>query len=326
VSKTLLSTAAQQRAGFAALAIAALFCAGVSHAEEGGSGHYLPGSMSSFMDGVAPKETFLARANIISYKSSVGPAVKLPIAGQTTLGAEADLFAAGLSLFWRPPVEIGEGWSYAMSATLPMLSLGVTATAEAKGVGISRSSDVTAMGDMVLMPLMLNYTVDPDININFRIGAYAPTGSYEVGRLANTGKNYWSIEPTLGFMYFGQKNGREVSLFVGTTFNQENKATQYKSGTQFHLDGTLAQHFPLWGGLAGAGLSGYYYKQITDDSGAGATLGAFRAKTVGYGPVVSFITKAGGHDLLIEGKWLHEATVQNRLKGDILWLKVAMKF
>jgi hypothetical protein len=310
----------------AQVALAAFASVSIAHAEEGGSGHYMPGSMSSFMDGVAAKETFLARANIVSYKASVGPTVKLPIAGQTTVGADADLFAAGLTLFWRPPVELGGNWSYAMSATLPMVNLGVTANVEAKGSAISRSSDISAMGDMVLIPLMLNYTVDPDFSINFRVAGYAPTGSYEVGRLANAGKNFWSIEPTLAFMYFGQKNGREASLFVGTTFNQENKDTQYKSGTQFHLDGTLSQHFPLWGGLAGAGLSAYYYKQISDDSGTGATLGAFRAKTAGFGPVVSFITKAAGNDLLVEGKWLHESSVQNRLKGDMLWLKVAMKF
>ena len=32
-------------------------------AEEGGSGHYFPGSMASFMDGVAAQETFIARLN-----------------------------------------------------------------------------------------------------------------------------------------------------------------------------------------------------------------------------------------------------------------------
>ena len=54
---------------------------------------------------------------------------------------------------------------------------------------------------------------------------------------------------------------------------------------------TLAQHFPLFGGLAGGGVSAYYYKQVTADSGDGATLGDFKGKTVGLGPVVSFVTK-----------------------------------
>ena len=68
---------------------------GIAMAEEGGSGHYLPGSMASFIDGVPLSETFLMRANIIYYNGSVGPTKQLPIAGQTTLGAEASSFGPG---------------------------------------------------------------------------------------------------------------------------------------------------------------------------------------------------------------------------------------
>lgn len=64
-----------------------------------------------------------------------------------------------------------------------------------------------------------------NLNLNFRTGIYAPTGDYEVGRLANTGKNFWTFEPTLGLMYFGLNNGIEASVFVGADFNTENPAT-----------------------------------------------------------------------------------------------------
>ena len=191
---------------------------------------------------------------------------------------------------------------------------------------VARSSSTNGLGDIVLMPLMLNYNVDPDFNVNFRIGAYAPTGNYQVGRLANTSKNFWTIEPILGLMYFGQKNAIEASVFIGADFNLENPDTNYKSGTQFHLDGTLAQHFPLFGGLAGAGLSAYYYKQLSGDSGSGATLGDFKGMSTGLGPVLSYVDKIGGHDTIVELKWLHEFDTQNRLKGDIVWLKAVFKF
>jgi hypothetical protein len=59
-------------------------------------------------------------------------------------------------------------------------------------------------------------------------------------------------------MYFGQKNGIEVSVITGFDFNTDNPDTDYKSGQQVHVDGTLAQHFPLAGGLAGGGVSAYY--------------------------------------------------------------------
>lgn len=168
--------------------------------------------------------------------------------------------------------------------------------------------------------------VNDDINWNFRLGIYAPTGSYEVGRLANTGKNYWTIEPAAAFMYFGRKNGRELSVFLGADFNTENSDTDYKSGTQAHLEFTAAQHFPSMGGLAGVGLTGFWYEQVNADSGAGATFGDFEARSIGAGPVISFITKLHGHDLLAELKWLHEFETERRLKGDTAFFKLLYKF
>jgi len=299
---------------------------GVAMAEEGGSGHYLPGSMASFIDGVPLKETFLLRANVIYYNGSVGASKQVWIAGQTTLGADATSWGLGLTTLWRPPLDLGERWSYAMSATIPFLFVDVDVNATVAPGSVSRSSSTDGLGDIVLMPLMLNYNVHPDFNVNFRVGAYAPTGRYEVGRLANTSKNFWTIEPVLGLMYFGQKNGIEVSAFVGADFNTENNDTNYRSGTQVHVDGTLAQHFPLLGGLAGGGVSAYYYQQVTGDSGSGATLGDFKGRTIGLGPVVSYTKKIGGHDTVFEFKWLHEVETKNRLEGDILWLKGVFKF
>ena len=317
---------------FFALYLIAGVCwlAGSAAAEEGGSGHYLPGSMSSFVDGVPLEETFIVRGNVVNYNGSISSKKVIPIGGQAALGADATSWGYGLTLLWRPPLEIGKDWSYAMSATIPYMMMDVSADVEATAgdfsSAVSRSSTTNGLGDIVLMPLMLNYNVDPDFNVNFRLGIYAPTGDYKVGRLANTGKNFWSVSPVLGLMYFGQKNGFEASAFFGATFNTENEDTDYQSGTQAFIDGTLAQHFPLFGGLAGAGVSAYYYKQITADSGGGATLGDFKGKTVGIGPVVSFVTKILDRDTIFELKWLHEVETENRLEGDIVWLKVVYKF
>ena len=58
-----------------ALAVAATLGLSVTslvRAEEGGSGHYLPGAMSSFMDAVPPQPTFIVRYNFVSYNGSFG--------------------------------------------------------------------------------------------------------------------------------------------------------------------------------------------------------------------------------------------------------------
>ncbi len=288
-------------------------------AEEGGSGHYLPGSMASFMDGVASEPTFLLRLNYVYYDGKAD--VNIPLGGNHVVDMEATSNALGLTAFLAPEWGmIDDKWNFAMSATLPIVNMQVSGSVASLGV----SDELTKLGDIVLMPIMFNYKVNRDFNINTRVAFYAPTGDYEVGRLANTGKNFWTVEPTIGLMYFGKENGREASLFIGADFNEENDATHYKSGTQFHLDGTLAQHFPLQNGLAGVGVTAYYYNQITDDSGSGATLGAFRAKAAGVGPVLSYVSHSG--NIIAEIKYINDFNNERRLEGDTLFFKLIAKF
>jgi hypothetical protein len=307
-----------------ACTIATVAAPSATHAEEGGSGHYLPGSFASFMDGVSPTEALIARLNVLTYEGSFSNGQPLPIAGLTAVNVEADSTAVGLTIFWRPSWgSIGERWSYAMSATIPFVDITVEADVSTILGNVRRSDSDVGLGDILLQPVKLNYAANPDLNFNFHLTFYAPTGGYEVGQLANTGKNFWTIEPTVSVMYFGQQNGIEGSLFAGLDVNRENPDTNYRSGNQFHLDGTLAQHLPLAGGLAGIGASGFYYKQVTGDSGAGATFGDFKAKTVGIGPVVSYISN--DKRVLTELKWLHETETEKRLEGDTIFLKVMVK-
>lgn len=300
-----------------------LFQSFVLVAEEGGSGHYMPGSMSSFVDGVPPSETFIVRLNVLEYDGNY--ALALPFANLQATNIDVKTKAVGLTMLYRPDIDLGDNWSYAFSTTIPYVDMDVTANVSTT-LGTFRRNDLqSGIGDIVIMPIMLNQTVSPDLSFNYRLALYAPTGSYEVGELANTGKNFWTVEPTAAAMYFNQENGIEASLFFGVDFNQKNDDTQYKSGAQGHIDGTIAQHLPLWGGLAGIGLSGFYYKQLNGDSGEGAIFGDFKARSVGAGPVFSYVHQGENSDFLAEIKWLHEFTTDNRVQGDTIFLKVIWK-
>ena len=111
-------------------------------------------------------------------------------------------------------------------------------------------------------------------------------------------------------------------------FNTENPDTSYTTGDIFHIDFTLAQHLPmpLLGGYVGVGANGFWYKQFTGDTGAGAALGGFLAEQIGVGPVVSYIRKIGKTELAIDVKWLPQLDVQNMMKGNYVWAKVALVF
>ncbi len=298
----------------------------VAHAEEGGSGHYFPGSMASFADGVPAEPTFIARLNVLHYDGGIDASRAVPIAGLTAFNVAAQSTGVGLTLLWAPDWSLGGNWSYAMSTTIPWLSMDISADVQTGGQTVGLEDKETGLGDIILMPVMLNYAHSANLNSNYRIAFYAPTGSYEVGRLANTGKNFWTIEPTAAVVYLGKENGIEASLFAGVDFNFENSDTSYKSGTQGHLEGTLAQHFPFSNGVASGGLTGGLYRQITGDSGEGAYFGEFKARAHNIGPVISYATKVHGSDVIAELKWLHEFDNRDRLEGDTLFFKLLAKF
>jgi len=310
-----------------------LFLLGViplAQSEEGGSGRYFPGSMSSFMDGVPAREGVIARLNAIHYSGDYDSRLRVPVAGLVALNADVETNAIAFTGVWRPPFEPGGQWSYAAGLTVPFVDVSVQGDVvspnDPLGRTVRRKDSVSGLGDVLLFPLMLNYRQSDALSYSFRVGVYAPTGEFETGRLANHGKNFWSVGPTLSAVYYSPDNGRELSAFLGATFNEENDDTDYESGTQMHMEVTAAQHFPLWGGVAGAGLTGFWYEQVTSDSGDGATFGDFKAEARGIGPTVSFISKVGGQDLMAELKWLHEFDVLRRPEGDTVFLKVALKW
>jgi hypothetical protein len=69
------------------------------------------------------------------------------------------------------------------------------------------------------------------------------------------------------------------------------------------------------------GAVGYFYDQLTGDSGAGATLGSFLSRVAGVGPQFGYLFPIGdklqGY-LNLKGYW--EFDVQNRASGWNTWL------
>jgi len=64
----------------------------------------------------------------------------------------------------------------------------------------------------------------------------------------------------------------------------------------------------------------------SSDSGGDGRLGDFKGRTMGIGPVVSYILPHGKNTFVAELRWLPETSVKNRLEGDYIWLKVVYQF
>ena len=110
---------------------------------------------------------------------------------------------------------------------------------------------------------------------------------------------------------------------MGVSFNAENTATNYQSGTEFHLEGAIVQHFSQ---AFDVGLVGYYYDQVTADSGSGvpASLGGFEGQVAAVGATIGYNFQLGALPVSTRIKYFHEFNAENRLEGDAAYLTVSM--
>jgi len=310
------------------LLAAAALLAPTLRAEEGGSGHYLPGAAASFIDAFPGRTGLAAVPSFVYYDGGASTSRQITIIGGTALNLEGTAYAATLPLIYQTPLGL-LGGHYAAGVVLPYGWVETTGTLTFANTNLPsgyRRDTANGLGDIALLPFMLGWT-NGGLKYDVRLFIYAPTGEYDKEELANVGKNYWTFEPEISISYFGSKTGLELSAFAGICFNTENEATDYQTGAQFHLDMTVAEHLPLGrNGLIGLGANAFFYQQVTGDSGSGAILGDFEGRTVGVGPVLSYITTVGSTDLSAELKWLPELEVDHRLKGDYVWFKLALLF
>jgi hypothetical protein len=302
-------------------------------AEQGGSAHYMPGAAASFIDAFPGKPGGIAVLNYFTYyDAEVAPSRQLPLGGFLAADIDATVYADTIAAIYQTPWEV-LGGGFAFGVAVPYVWLEVEAQAQRIGPGgvpgpvFDARDTANGVGDITIYPFMLGWTnLVPDLKLDTRLGIYAPTGDYEVGQLANVGKNYWTFEPGIMASWLSSKIGTEVSLYAGVDFNLENQDMDYTSGTSLHLDLTVAQHLPLLGGFVGLGANGFYYDQISGDSGSDALLGDFEGRTIGVGPVFSYVRQIGRTQLLAELKWLPELDTDKRMEGDYVWFKLGVLF
>jgi hypothetical protein len=310
-----------------------------ARAEE--SSHYFPGALSSFID-MLPLNTSLSTVGLsndsIYYHGS-----------NNHLNANATTYTNSSAFLYQFPgfIPILPGnaqYSIAFAVPYTWLMVHAPLMISRKKTILAKDTD-NGFGDVAMFPFMLGWTKvgaecvgnedAPHLNYVLKyqtqFGIYAPTGTFDNKNVANVGRNFWTFEPSAALSFFRYSSGKprvalEFTTFAGFDFNTKNSATHYQSGDQFHLDGTLAVHVENKKGdrAFGAGVSGFFYQQITRDSLGGVSVPNFEAMTTGVGPELSFLTQIMDHvALAAEVKWLPELSVSNRLQGNAVWFKIA---
>jgi hypothetical protein len=311
-------------------AICAMAFTSTIRAAQTGATHYVSGEFSDFSTTVptAPGWVFgniVANYNDGDYNASQG----LPFGhGDVAVNVDVNLAVEAPLVMYAYPVDwLGATWASGGAVPFSWVDAKAQGTFDIRGVRISATKQQSAsgLGDIQLLPIMAGWT-NGDFKYDFVMNVWAPTGDYNKDNLANTSLGYWTFTPMLAASWLSRKIGTEVSIFTGVDFNTKNNDADYQSGNLFHVDATAAQHFPLFGGLAGVGATAFWMRQISNDTGSGAKLGGFQLDSYGVGPTLSYVHPIGEHTLVVTASWLPQTHAENTTKGNYLWIKAMFAF
>ncbi len=288
-------------------------------AAEGAASHYLPGVAGDLALAVPP-DPGLQFANITFYQNgNVGRAV---LNGRVETSLDLDLVLNIPSLFYNFDTRV-LGGTATVGIAVPFGHARLKASLTGPGGGtISAKRSDFDISDIAVTPLALTWNHG---NFSYKVAhvVTAPTGGYDTDKTVNLGRNYWSFDTIGAMTWLNPKTGTEFSIAPGLMFNTKNKDTNYRTGAEFHVD-TVANQF-VAKNLA-IGLRGYYYKQISRDSGSGARLGDFKSESLGLGGGIFWTPAATDGKLVVAARYMTDVHSKNRFDSDYGQLTLAWKF
>jgi hypothetical protein len=306
-----------------------------SFATESGSTHYISGEFNDFSTTVPTQPGWVFGNFVLIYNNgTAGGSREFPFGDQIAANVTANIAAEVPVVLYAYPVDFFGG-TLASGIAVPFVweTIKVEHTFDRNTdaqIGGTKEQSTSGLGDIQMLPVMAGWT-NGDFKFNCVLSVWAPTGDYNKDNLANAGLGYWTFTPMAGVSWLSSKFGTEASVISGVDFNTKNTDTDYQSGNIFHIDGTVAQHFPLFGGFAGAGASAFWMRQISNDSNnygpiVKHELGGFMINSYGVGPVISYVHKIGKSTLVIDANWLPQTHTDNTTKGDLFWIKAMLAF
>ena len=150
-----------------------------------------------------------------------------------------------------------------------------------------------------------------------------PSGTYDHDAFINVSRNYWALDSQMALTWVSKENGLEVSGKGGLIVNSPNTDTDYRTGNELHMEGLIAKHIDK---RFSYGIVGYYYDQVSADTGRGTLSGDFNGLAFGTGPVLRYCRPFFSHNVMLKAKWLHDCYAKDRFEGDYFFMSVATRF
>ena len=307
--------------GLAITAIGVLL-ASDAHASEGGASLYLLGSGGPEAAVMPPVQGVYVDNTVYYYDGSGGGGKQFEVGGNVVADLHARIAADFATVAWVPTTHF-VGGTLMIAGVLPIGDPSVDVSAILTGplgrhIGVSASDSALLVGDPIGTFAagwkFGNVYVQGSGLLNVPIGQYRP------GQLSNLAFHRWAGDTSLAVTWHEPKTGWDVSGKAGFTFNGTNPSTQYTTGTEFHIEGSIEKTLSKAWSL---GAQAYYFDQVTGDFGAGATLGPFKGRVVGVGGTAAYHFAIGHTPMTLRGRIMTEFDEVNRLAGTSYWLDLA---
>jgi len=315
-----------------------LSTANSSRADEGGVSFWVPGFFGSLA--ATPQVPGFSLANVFYY-NQVSAGGNVAFARQVSAGninvnfngnlnasihgSAEPLYLAIPGYTFATPVFGGQ---FNVSLGVPYGRIQASVDAVISGsfggpgftVGRSLTETASGFGDLLPMAsLRWNFGVH---NFMTYLTGNLTTGVYHSQSFANVGIGHNAIDGGGAYTYFDPKAGHEFSATLGFTYNFENTNTNYQNGIDMHLDWGASQFLTKQWQI---GVVGYWYQQLSCDSGSGDRVGCFESRVVGVGPQIGYIIPISKEwQGYVNLKGYGEFAGQNRPDGWNAWLTFAI--
>ncbi len=332
-----------KRSGRLLAAVAAIALGGVvasstvSRADENGISFWIPGLFGSLA--AVPQQPGWSIA-IINYYDSVGAGANVATSREITIGRLNPTVNINVNANVNANIDVAlvnPGYAFATPVFGGQLFLGVmgvvgrnstelngTITAGVGGFTATRQGSIsdtaTGFGD-VYPQAILRWNNGVNNWIAYATGDI-PVGAYASSNLANLGIGHGAIDAGGGYTYFNPQTGHEISAVTGFTYNLINPSTNYQSGVDWHLDWGASQFLSK---QLLVGAVGYFYEQVSADSGSGDRIGAFQSGVIGVGPQIGYIIPAGPMQVYVNAKAYWEFDGHDRPSGWNAWLTLSLQ-
>lgn len=285
-----------------------------SHAAEGGLGRPISGTLVTPNAGVVPPEPiWITNFGESWFDGSISGNHLVPVAGQTSVGMDAK-FALTLATaikVW----DTGPGaWNFASGATVSYIWNEVTASLSSQAGQASVNQSISNLFDLYVTPIVAGYHISKEEHVAFSFNVWAPTGSYDVTRIANASLNTWTFIPQVAYTKLWPQSGLEFDAVSTVQFYTRNNDTDYKNAPLFTLDlmGLKRLHDEWTAGLILGTV-----QQLGKDSGPTAdTLNGFVGYDWTIGPILKYDpTRLGKAPLSLSIRWVPTIASHDRLSS-----------